>query len=208
MKLHSLFLIFALFLFGCATEGTDDHTDTHTVDSLIIDEATEDVVDVVKIKKSRRTLEKEVKDPSEGTKEVLKGGTSGGGEVGSSSLTDKEEEPKEVEITSPVFFDCDHKKRDKSKARCSEKELQNYLANNLEFAGEEGSEHYASVSISIRTNGSVGLVTILGSSTPEFGEAVKKTVKQLNADGLIWTPAYKGDEAVPFTYFTEFEVKF
>lgn len=194
MKLHSLFFILMLSLFSCSTEGDVDTTEQEGTDTVIVDAPTGGVV-----------IEPEITTPVKKNvpvvveKDVI---TSPDGSVVELS----EEEPEEV--VSPIFFDCEHKRREKAWMRCSEKALQDYVTSTVDFQGLEGEEHYASVKFVIRKNGSVGLVQILGSSTPEFGLAVQKAIKKLNADGLIWTPALQGDTPIDFDYFTEVEITY
>lgn len=125
----------------------------------------------------------------------------------STPVQEVQEEEEVSVVTPPVFFDCDHK-REKKEARCTEKALQDYVQTGLDFEGIEDSTYTATVRIGIRTNGSVGIVQVLTSTDETFSRALIKTIKQLNADGLIWTPAMQDSIAVPFDYFTEFEFTF
>jgi hypothetical protein len=196
MKLHSLFFILMLSLFSCTTEGDVDTTEQEGTDTVIVDVPTGGVVDApvvsAPIKKKKPVLKQEdlPKSP-DGT--VVEMST---------------EEVEESVVTAPIFFDCELKKRERSQMRCSEKYLQSYVEEHIEFEGEEKSEHYASVRIVIRPNGSTGTVTILGTSDDQFGAAIVKVIKKLNVDGLMWTPAYKDGEAISYDYYTEFEIKY
>jgi len=195
MKLHSLFFIFALFLVGCATEGGQDDVQDVVQDSVVIDEPTTDVV--VTAPQNPPTKKK----PLLGKKDLP---TSPDGEV----VELQTEEVVEEVVVAPIFFDCEIKKRNRAQARCSEKSLQTYVEESIQFEGEDGVEHYASVKIVIRANGSTGTVSVLGTSDEQFGAAVVKTLKNLNVDGLMWTPAYKGETAISYDYYTEFEIKY
>jgi hypothetical protein len=199
MKLHSLFFILMLSLFSCSTGGDVDTTEqegTDTVDTVIVDAPTGGVVDAPVVtaptKKNKPLLvEKDLPKSPDGTVVEM--------------TTEEEEQPL---VTAPIFFDCEIKKRAKAQMRCSEKSLQTYVEEHIEFVGEEKSEHYASVRIVIRPNGSTGTVTVLGTSDEQFGAAVVKTIRNLNVDGLMWTPAYKDSVAVAFDYYTEFEINY
>lgn len=197
MKLNSLFFILMLSLFSCTTEGDVDTTEQEGTDTVIVDAPTGGVVDAPVVsapaKKKKPTLkEEDLPKSPDGT--VVEMST--------------EEVEGEVVITPPIFFDCEVKKRERSQMRCSEKSLQSYVEEHIEFEGEEGVEHYASVKFVIRANGSTGTVTILGTSDDQFGAAVISTLKKLNVEGLMWTPAYKGGEAINYDYYTEFEIKY
>jgi hypothetical protein len=196
MKLHSLFFILMLSLFGCTTEGDVDTTEQERGDTIIVDAPTGDVIDYPVVtaptkKKKPLLVEKDLPKSPDGS--VVEMTT---------------EEVEEEVITAPIFFDCEIKKREKSQMRCTEKSLQTYVEEFLQFEGEEGSEHYASVKIVVRPNGSTGTVSVLGTSDEQFGVAVVKTIKNLNVDGLMWTPAYKGETAISYDYYTEFEIKY
>jgi hypothetical protein len=198
MKLRNfVFSIIMLAGFAaCTSEGSFDFGSDSTVDSTAV---TEQVVVTPEASPTTTTPstrpKPKVVEPLPTTPQELP------------LKTDQPGEEEVVEVTPAVFFDCDHK-RERREARCTEKALQEYVEANLEFEGEQDSTYSATVSIGIRSNGSVGLVKVLTSSHDGFGASIARTIKQLNTDGLIWTPAMQGEEAVSFEYFTEFIFEF
>ena len=193
MKLHSLFLITAFLVTGCQPKTSTDAVVSDGADTLIIEKPVSPDVSPSPVKAPVK-----VKPIVKDTEKLV---SPDGSVVELSSEED-------VEVVSPIFFDCEHKRKDRARDRCSEKLLQDFVLSTLEFEGAEGEEHYASVKFTIKTNGATSNVTILGSSSDAFAAAVKKALLKLNEEGYIWTPAVQGDLPVHFDYFTEFELKY
>ena len=198
MNLRNLILFISLFgVISCTPDGEWELGNDSTNDSIAVEE-----VAAVEIAESTSKTVKPKPQVSEA--EILPSTTPNELPL-ESSIPDEIEE--EVEVRPAVFFDCDHK-RERKEARCTEKALQDYVQTGLDFEGIQDSTYTATVRIAIRTNGSVGVVQVLTSTDETFSRALIKTIKQLNTDGLIWTPAMQDSIAVPFDYFTEFEFTF
>lgn len=198
MNLRNVILFISAFaITSCKSDGQFDFsadTVTDSVSTVVEVSTTPTTVPV----KPKPEVEKAETLPTSTVKELP---------VKTSTPVQEVQEEEVAVVSPPVFFDCDHK-RERKEARCTEKALQDYVQTGLDFEGIQDSTYTATVRIAIRTNGSVGIVQVLTSTDETFSRALIKTIKQLNTDGLIWTPAMQDSIAVPFDYFTEFEFTF